>query len=63
MVCSLEKSESCQDDYENIEFIVGNKNPENITINNQTATDAILETSKVKNKWFDGGDYKINKFD
>ena len=36
---------------------------ENITINNQTATDAILETSKVKNKWFDGGDYKINKFD
>ena len=36
---------------------------ENIKINNQVANDAILETSKVKNKWFDGGDYKINKFD
>lgn len=34
VVCSLEKSESCQDDYEKIEFIVGNKNPENITVNN-----------------------------
>ena len=34
MVCSLEKSESCQADYENEDFIVGSKNPENITVNN-----------------------------
>ena len=34
VVCSLEKSESCQADYENEDFIVGSKNPENITVNN-----------------------------
>ena len=34
VVCSLEKSESCQADYGNEDFIVGSKNPENITVNN-----------------------------